>query len=267
MIWPRRRCVVAGLDVALEAFRQLDPERRRSRVHQDDGDRCEPGDVDRRDATASRPALLTAERTALNFLQRLSRHRHADAPVRRRGGRPHHRPRHAQDDADAARAGEVRRARRRRHQPSRSGWTTAILIKDNHVRLAGGRRTGAWQRMREASTRDADRGRGAEPRAGRRGAGGRRGHHPARQPVIARRSRGSREARARPREDRRSPAASRSSRMPELAATGADFVSVGALTHSAPADGPQLRDRAGLAAARAGRAGGAIEFSRRTRSS
>ena len=34
-------------------------------------------------------------------------------------------------------------------------------------------------------------------------------------------------------------------RIPELAATGADYVSVGALTHSAPAVGPELRARTG----------------------
>lgn len=66
----RADCVVAGLDVAEEVFRQLDPgvafERRRQ-----DGDRCRPGDV--MAVAEGRAAwLLTAERTALNFLQRLS---------------------------------------------------------------------------------------------------------------------------------------------------------------------------------------------------
>jgi hypothetical protein len=63
-------CVLAGLDVASEAFRQCDPGveihgRRR------DGDRCEPGDIvgEFRGLAAG---LLTAERTALNFVQRLS---------------------------------------------------------------------------------------------------------------------------------------------------------------------------------------------------
>ncbi len=46
------------------------------------------------------------------------RHRHAGARIRRCRRRPHHRARHAQDDADAPRAREVRRRRGRRHEPS-----------------------------------------------------------------------------------------------------------------------------------------------------
>ena len=51
-------------------------------------------------------------------------HRDARPPVRRRGRRPHHRPRHAQDHADAARAREVRRARRRRARIIASACST-----------------------------------------------------------------------------------------------------------------------------------------------
>ena len=63
-------CVIAGLDIASEAFRQLDPgvvvEARRA-----DGDRCGPATVVAEYRGRAR-ALLTAERTALNFVQRLS---------------------------------------------------------------------------------------------------------------------------------------------------------------------------------------------------
>ena len=63
-------CVIAGIDVALEVFRQLDPAVG-VQVHHADGGLCAPGDVV---ATLQGWAgkLLTAERTALNFLQRLS---------------------------------------------------------------------------------------------------------------------------------------------------------------------------------------------------
>ena len=63
-------------------------------------------------------ALLTAERTALNLLCHLSGRRHRDPPLGRRARR-HRRPgpRHPQDHARPARAGEVRRALRRRRQP------------------------------------------------------------------------------------------------------------------------------------------------------
>ena len=63
-------CVLAGLDVALEAFNQLDPHADLRRLRQD-GDRCKPGETVAR-ITGFATALLTAERTALNFLQRMS---------------------------------------------------------------------------------------------------------------------------------------------------------------------------------------------------
>jgi nicotinate-nucleotide pyrophosphorylase (carboxylating) len=63
-------CTLAGLDVAIEAFSQLDPRVDVTR-HRSDGDICATGDVVVRVAGFAR-ALLTAERTALNFLQRMS---------------------------------------------------------------------------------------------------------------------------------------------------------------------------------------------------
>ena len=63
-------CVLAGVDIALEVFRQLDPAvlvvNKKS-----DGHECNRGDlVVTLEGEAD--ALLTAERTALNFLQRLA---------------------------------------------------------------------------------------------------------------------------------------------------------------------------------------------------
>src|SRR5262245_4939349 len=66
----KQDCVLAGVEVAFEAFRQLDPDSRGvSRSH--DGDTCRAGDVVA-EVDGSARALLTGERTALNFLQRLS---------------------------------------------------------------------------------------------------------------------------------------------------------------------------------------------------
>ena len=63
-------CVLAGLAVAAETFRQL-----YSNVSFGfrcaDGDRCQPGDRVA-DVSGAANALLTAERSALNFLQRMS---------------------------------------------------------------------------------------------------------------------------------------------------------------------------------------------------
>ena len=63
-------CVLAGLDVAIEAFRQLDPNVEVS-LRNHDGDRARPGE-EVAGIVGSARALLIAERTALNFLQRLS---------------------------------------------------------------------------------------------------------------------------------------------------------------------------------------------------
>jgi len=63
-------CVLAGLEVAVETFSQLDPAVHVSRSRRD-GDQCAAGDEVLRVAGLG-AALLTAERTALNFLQRMS---------------------------------------------------------------------------------------------------------------------------------------------------------------------------------------------------
>jgi nicotinate-nucleotide pyrophosphorylase (carboxylating) len=139
-------CVVAGLDVAAEAFRQLDPV-----VAIDflttDGSRCACGDVVARLRGAA-GAMLTAERTALNLLQRLS----GIATLTRRF-------------VDAA-AGRITILDTRKTTPTlralekyavragggsnhREGLDDAILIKDNHIRLAGGVAK-AMERMRAA---------------------------------------------------------------------------------------------------------------------
>jgi nicotinate-nucleotide pyrophosphorylase (carboxylating) len=66
----RAPCVIAGLDIAEETFKQLDPLARMTR-HRHDGDACEPGTAIAIVEGRAAP-LATAERTALNFLQRLS---------------------------------------------------------------------------------------------------------------------------------------------------------------------------------------------------
>ena len=63
-------CTLAGLDIALETFLQLDPET--DAIWQfHDGDECAAGTVIGTVAGSTR-ALLSGERTALNFLQHLS---------------------------------------------------------------------------------------------------------------------------------------------------------------------------------------------------
>ncbi len=139
-------CVIAGLDVAAEVFSQLDPgcvfERKVK-----DGDRCQSGDVIA-DVRGQAASMLTAERTALNFLQRLS----GIATLTRRF-------------VDAA-GGTIMVLDTRKTTPTlralekyavRCGGGTnhrqrlddGVLIKDNHKRLAGGIRA-VLERARHA---------------------------------------------------------------------------------------------------------------------
>ena len=229
VILAKAACVVAGVDVALEAFRQLDPSVVVD-VGRGDGVRCAPGDVV---ATlrGSAASLLTAERTALNFLQRMS----GVATLTRRF-------------VDAA-AGRITILDTRKTTPTlrvlekyavraggamnhRGGLDDGILIKDNHVRLAGGvgeavrRMKAAGQEMPieveaqsleqvdEAAAAGAevillDNLSTADIREAVLRIGGR-----AKTEISGGVS---------------------LERLPELAITGADYVSIGALTHSAPA--------------------------------
>ncbi len=131
----KSRLVVAGLDVATETFRQLDPSSV-VEVRWGDGALLEAGEELAVVAGSAR-ALLTAERTALNFLQRLSgiatftRH-FVDAAEGRitvldtRKTTPTFR----QLEKYAVRCGGGTNHRER--------LDDGILIKDNHKRLAGG---------------------------------------------------------------------------------------------------------------------------------
>jgi nicotinate-nucleotide pyrophosphorylase (carboxylating) len=128
-------CVLAGLEVAAETFRQLESSVT-IRFSKADGDSCESGEQIGI-ATGLARTLLVGERTALNFLQRLS-----GIATRTRAF------------VDAA-AGGITILDTRKTTPTlrvlekhavavggatnhRSGLYDAILIKDNHVRLAGG---------------------------------------------------------------------------------------------------------------------------------
>ena len=132
----RQPGVVAGLDLALLAFRLIEPALR-IEVHRPDGARLLPGDDI---ATIAGPArgLLTAERVALNFLSHLSGIATATASI-----------------ADAIRPFGVRVTDTRKTTPGlrqvqkyavrvggganhRFGLDDAILIKDNHIAVAGG---------------------------------------------------------------------------------------------------------------------------------
>jgi nicotinate-nucleotide pyrophosphorylase (carboxylating) len=229
VILAKSPCVLAGLEVALEALRQCDPALT-VQVHRRDGQECQPGTiVAEMDGAAA--GLLTGERTALNLLQRLS----GTATLTRRF-------------VEAA-AGRITVLDTRKTTPLlrnlekyavRAGAGTnhrfrlddGILIKDNHVRLAGGVER-AVARMRraghalplEVEAQSLDQ----VDDALRAGAD-----------IILLDNLSTPEiveavARCRGKAKTEISGGVTLSRIPELAMTWADFVSVGALTHSAPA--------------------------------
>jgi nicotinate-nucleotide pyrophosphorylase (carboxylating) len=139
-------CVIAGVEVAAEAFLQLDPgcvfDRKRK-----DGDRCQPGDIVA-ELRGQASAMLTAERTALNFIQRLSgiatlTRCFVDAAA---GGITILDTRKTTPTLRALEKYAVRAGAGTNH---RGGLDDGVLIKDNHVRLAGGVRE-AVRRMKDA---------------------------------------------------------------------------------------------------------------------
>jgi nicotinate-nucleotide pyrophosphorylase (carboxylating) len=225
----KTECVIAGLDVAFEAFRQLDPQSRATR-RVEDGDRCRPGQEIAIVEGAAR-ALLVGERTALNFLQRLS-------GIATR----------ARIFVDAA-DGRITILDTRKTTPllrtlekyavrtggatnHRFGLFDAVLIKDNHIRLAGGVAR-AVERVRAEHP-----GMAVEIEAQTLGEVDQALAAGAQIVLVDNMSTADiREAvaRARGRAKFEISGGVTLDRIPELAATGADFVSVGALTHSAPA--------------------------------
>jgi nicotinate-nucleotide pyrophosphorylase (carboxylating) len=222
-------CVVAGLDVATEVFRQLDPATALT-VHHPDGTFCQPGTVIAEVEGMAR-ALLTAERTALNYLLRLS----GIATITRRY-------------VEVA-AGRIVVLDTRKTTPGlrllekyavRAGGGTnhrlalddGILIKDNHVRLAGGVHV-ALERMRAANV---DMPIEIEVQSLAQlddalAAGATRilADNLALDDLseVVRRTRGRAQVEV--------SGGVTLERLDAIAATGAEFVSVGALTHSAPA--------------------------------
>ena len=221
--------VVAGLDVCAEVFRQCDPDVV-FEVRWGDGSHVEAGET-LAVVTGRGRALLTAERTALNLLQRLSGIATLTAA-------------HV-----AAAAGRITVLDTRKTTPlwralekyavrcgggtnHRFGLDDAILIKDNHKRLAGGitaavtralaAETGLTVEVEVETLAELDEALAA-------GATSvlldnfttydlrlaiERVHGRARTEISGGVTR---------------------DRLPELATTGADVVSIGALTHSAPA--------------------------------
>jgi nicotinate-nucleotide pyrophosphorylase (carboxylating) len=228
VILAKAPCIVAGVDVAAEVFHQLDPAAVFTARRQD-AERCAPGDVvaEVRGAAA---AMLTAERTALNFMQRMSgiatlTRRFVDAA----GGRIT--VLDTRKTTPSLRALEKYAVRAGGGTNHRAGLDDGILIKDNHIRLAGGVAR-AMQRMKDARQEmlieievqsleqlDEALAAGADILL-------------LDNLTTAQITEAVRRINGRAKVEISGGVTL--DRIPELAATGADYVSVGALTHSAP---------------------------------
>jgi nicotinate-nucleotide pyrophosphorylase (carboxylating) len=127
---------VAGIDVALAAFRLLDPSLQLA-AHRRDGEDCARGEALATVRGAAR-SILSAERTALNFLGRLcgiaTATRDLAAAVAPHGARIVC-TRKTTPGLRALEKYAVRAGGGRNH---RFGLDDAVLIKDNHRALAGG---------------------------------------------------------------------------------------------------------------------------------
>ena len=222
-------CVIAGLDIALECFRAVQPDAQMATL-KCDGTRVPAGTLVACVAAKAR-TLLVGERTALNFLQRLSgiatlTRRFVDAA----GGKII--VLDTRKTTPTLRALEKYAVRAGGGSNHRFGLFDAVLVKDNHIALAGGVAAAV------AKVRAANPGLPIEVEAD----------------TLAQVDEALAAAAETILVDNMSTADIRDAvrrvagrakieisggvtldRMQELAATGADFVSVGALTHSAPA--------------------------------
>src|SRR6266480_8112438 len=133
----KQDCVLAGLDVAFEAFKQLDKGPHPSfAVRRRDGDACRAGDEVAEVIAPARTPLI-GERTSLHFLQRLSgiatrTRQFVDAAG---GGITVLDTRKTTPTLRALEKYAVRAGGGSNH---RFGLFDAVLVKDNHIALAGG---------------------------------------------------------------------------------------------------------------------------------
>jgi nicotinate-nucleotide pyrophosphorylase (carboxylating) len=128
--------VISGLAVAEEVFRRLDPQVELERLAPEGEWRPAGSPVLR--ATGTARGLLTAERTALNFLGRLSGIATKTARVVRAVGPGGARIIDTRKTTPGLRALEKYAVRCGGGFNHRFGLDDAVLIKDNHIAVAGG---------------------------------------------------------------------------------------------------------------------------------
>ncbi|GLS35500.1 nicotinate-nucleotide diphosphorylase (carboxylating) [Mesorhizobium tianshanense] len=135
----RQQGIVAGLDLAMLAFRLID-QNIKMEVNRADGSEVAQGETI---ASVSGPAraILTAERTALNFLCHLSGIATATASIAKAISGHKAKIVCTRKTTPGLRAVEKYAVRAGGGANHRFGLDDAILIKDNHIAIAGGIRT------------------------------------------------------------------------------------------------------------------------------
>jgi len=129
-------CILAGLDVFKRVYRQLDP-KAKFKAYAADGAKCRKGKKVL-EVTSSREILLKGERTALNFLQRMSgiatltgyfvkQLRFKDAKIL-----------HTRKTTPNFRVFEAAAVKTGGGDFHRLSLGSAVMIKDNHIEAAGG---------------------------------------------------------------------------------------------------------------------------------
>jgi nicotinate-nucleotide pyrophosphorylase (carboxylating) len=136
VIFAKEPMVLAGLSVAKEVFRTLDPAMDFESTLQD-GDATESGDEILK-ATGKLRALLSGERTALNFLQRLSGIATLTRQFVKRAGSVNVRLTDTRKTTPGWRTLEKYAVKMGGGHNHRFGLYDGILIKDNHIKACGG---------------------------------------------------------------------------------------------------------------------------------
>jgi nicotinate-nucleotide pyrophosphorylase (carboxylating) len=132
----RQNGVVAGLDLAEAAFRALDPKVSFTRIVEDGGKVAAGGVI--AEISGKVRALLTGERTALNFLNRLSGIATMTAGFVKAVQGTHARIACTRKTTPGLRAFEKYAVRAGGGVNHRFGLYDAVLVKDNHIAAAGG---------------------------------------------------------------------------------------------------------------------------------
>lgn len=129
-------CILAGMDIFKQVYKLIDP-KVKFKIYSKDGDRIEKGKKVL-EVSASRRTLLVGERTALNYLQRMSgiatltnsfvkQLKFKDAKIL-----------HTRKTTPGFRLFEVAAVKTGGGDFHRLSLTSAVMIKDNHIEALGG---------------------------------------------------------------------------------------------------------------------------------